>query len=103
MQVKTSRFGTVEIQPEDILLFSRGLIGFESHRHWVLLADSGIVALHTLKSGLRRIALPRPHRVTDLITGDLVSPCTAEIYINLDAPTTCVYRLEEGGTREHRD
>ncbi|HPM80140.1 MAG TPA: flagellar assembly protein FliW [Candidatus Anammoximicrobium sp.] len=50
MQVKTSRFGTVEIQPEDILLFSRGLIGFESHRHWVLLADSGNSGVAWLQS-----------------------------------------------------
>lgn len=39
MHIDTSRFGPVAITPEDILLFSRGVIGFEEHRHWVLLDD----------------------------------------------------------------
>ena len=39
MQMQTTRFGSVEIQAEDILLFPKGLIGFEEERHWVLLAD----------------------------------------------------------------
>lgn len=59
MQVNTTRFGPVEILPEDILLFSRGLIGFESHRHWVLLADGsnpGVAWLQSLTDP--RIALP---------------------------------------------
>jgi flagellar assembly factor FliW len=50
MQVETSRFGTVEIEPEDILLFSRGLFAFENHRHWVLLADAGNPAVAWLQS-----------------------------------------------------
>ncbi|MCA9221816.1 MAG: flagellar assembly protein FliW [Planctomycetales bacterium] len=36
----TSRFGSVSIEADDILVFPNGLIGFEQHRHWVLLADS---------------------------------------------------------------
>ena len=40
MQITTSRFGSVQIEIEDILRFPRGLIGFEDARHWVLLADS---------------------------------------------------------------
>jgi flagellar assembly factor FliW len=40
MQIKTSRFGTVEITPEDVLLFSNGLFAFENQRHWVLLSDA---------------------------------------------------------------
>lgn len=39
MHIQTSRFAVVQIEPEDILLFSRGLIAFEEHRHWVLLGD----------------------------------------------------------------
>ena len=50
MQANTTRFGTVEIEPQDILLFSRGLIGFESHRHWVLLADARNSAVAWLQS-----------------------------------------------------
>lgn len=50
MQMHTSRFGCVEIEPEDILLFSRGLFAFENHRHWVLLADDDNDAVAWLQS-----------------------------------------------------
>jgi len=39
MQITTSRFGEVEIQVDDIILFPNGLAGFEDHRHWVILSD----------------------------------------------------------------
>lgn len=50
MQVNTSRFGCVEIEPEDILLFSNGVLGFEDQRHWVLLADPDNAAIAWLQS-----------------------------------------------------
>jgi flagellar assembly factor FliW len=65
MQVNTTRFGTVEIQPEDILLFSRGLIGFEAHRHWVLLADarnSGVAWLQSLTEPTVAVPMVSPRR-----------------------------------------
>lgn len=40
MIIKTSRFGPMEIEADDILLFPQGLFGFEECRHWVLLADA---------------------------------------------------------------
>lgn len=40
MLIKTTRFGTIEIEADDILLFPQGLLGFEDCRHWVLLADA---------------------------------------------------------------
>jgi flagellar assembly factor FliW len=59
MQIKTSRFGMVEIMPEDILLFSRGIIGFEDHRHWVLLSDAENPAVAWLQSlSHAEVALP---------------------------------------------
>lgn len=39
MHIRTTRFGELEIDPLDVLLFPSGLIGFESSRHFVLLAD----------------------------------------------------------------
>lgn len=39
MHIYTTRFGAVQIDSDDILLFPNGLIGFEDIRHWVLLAD----------------------------------------------------------------
>jgi flagellar assembly factor FliW len=59
MQINTSRFGAIEIEPEDILLFSRGLFAFENHRHWVLLSDDcndGVAWLQSLNDP--EVALP---------------------------------------------
>ena len=50
MQMQTSRFGLVEIEAEDILLFPSGLIGYEDKRHWVLLADADNEAVGWLQS-----------------------------------------------------
>ena len=40
MQIGTSRFGNVEIEVDDVLLFPSGVVGYEECRHWVLLGDS---------------------------------------------------------------
>ncbi len=61
----------------------------------VVMADSSLLALHTLKSGPRRLALPGPKRVTDLITGNLVSECTEEIQFDAKAPQTVFFLLED--------
>jgi hypothetical protein len=45
----------------------------------VVMADTSLLALHSLKSGPRRLLLPGPRRVTDLISGQLVSERTTEI------------------------
>jgi flagellar assembly factor FliW len=39
MLIQTSRFGPIEIEADDLLLFSQGIIGFPRLYHWVLLAD----------------------------------------------------------------
>ena len=39
MQIKTTRFGGLEIEAEDVIRFPAGLLGLEDCRHWVLLAD----------------------------------------------------------------
>ncbi|MEX2175120.1 MAG: flagellar assembly protein FliW [Pirellulaceae bacterium] len=59
MQIITSRFGPVEIDIEDILLFPHGVIAFEACRHWVLLADDQNDSLGWLQSVTDcEIALP---------------------------------------------
>jgi flagellar assembly factor FliW len=50
MQVETTRFGSVGIEADDILLFPGGLIGFEQNRHWVLLGDADNPAVGWLQS-----------------------------------------------------
>ncbi len=65
MIIDTSRFGPVECQAEDVLTFPHGLIGMESCREWVLLADSENNALGWLQSAERRdlaLAVVSPRR-----------------------------------------
>lgn len=40
MQVWTTRFGTIDIDPDDVVEFERGLFGFESVHRYVLLGFS---------------------------------------------------------------
>ena len=69
MKIHTTRFGAIEIEPDDILFFRNGLLGFEDCRHWVLLADADNTAIAWLQSMQHsEIALPvvSPRRfVTD--------------------------------------
>lgn len=59
MQIPTTRFGSVDIEPDDILLFSGGIYGYEDCRHWVLLADADNDAVAWLQSLSRPdVALP---------------------------------------------
>ena len=60
----------------------------------VLVADSSIVALHSLQSGKKKIALPAPFRVRDVVTGeDYARTPTNEITFDLKAPETRVFQL----------
>ncbi|HTQ38762.1 MAG TPA: flagellar assembly protein FliW [Pirellulales bacterium] len=52
MKIDTSRFGYVEIEPNDLLHFPAGLLGLENCRHWVLLADAENDALGWLQNSL---------------------------------------------------
>ncbi len=59
MKIHTSRFGTVDIQPDDILFFRNGLLGFEDCQHWVILADAGNTAVAWMQSmQMPDVALP---------------------------------------------
>lgn len=40
MDIKTTRFGMLAIEADDILTFPAGMFGLESCRQWVLLADA---------------------------------------------------------------
>ncbi|MGI9455767.1 MAG: flagellar assembly protein FliW [Aeoliella sp.] len=50
MYVMTTRFGNVPIEESDVLAFDQGMIGMETCRRWVLLADAGNNALAWLQS-----------------------------------------------------
>ena len=40
MEIRTSRFGDVEIEPADVVFFPTGMLGLGDCLQWVLLADS---------------------------------------------------------------
>ena len=50
MQISTTRFGTLTISDGDAITFPQGLIGMESCRRWMLLADARTPALGWLQS-----------------------------------------------------
>ena len=50
MDVLTTRFGTLSVNPQDELLFESGLIGLEHCRRWVVLSDTSNPALGWLQS-----------------------------------------------------
>jgi flagellar assembly factor FliW len=50
IEILTSRFGPIEIEPGDVIWFPVGLSGLDGCRHWVLLADAQNAGLGWLQS-----------------------------------------------------
>jgi len=50
MELPTTRFGPVEVEPDDVICFPEGLLGLEECRDWVLLADADNDALAWMQS-----------------------------------------------------
>jgi flagellar assembly factor FliW len=69
MLLETSRFGTVQIEVDDILLFPNGVFAFSHLRHWVLLADAENEAvgwLHSVSDPQVAMAVVSPRRFVPL-------------------------------------
>ncbi|HQU41433.1 MAG TPA: flagellar assembly protein FliW [Pirellulales bacterium] len=65
MQIRTTRFGSLELEPGDTIQFPGGLLGLEDCRQWVLLADAQNGALGWLQSTTRpdlALAVVSPRR-----------------------------------------
>ena len=65
MDVITTRFGILTVQPQDELLFERGLIGLEDCRRWAVLTDSENPALgwlHSVEHGHVALGVVSPRR-----------------------------------------
>jgi flagellar assembly factor FliW len=65
MQIQTTRFGFLEMEPDAILTFPCGVLGLEDCRQWVLLADAHNEALAWLQSVSRpdiALAVVSPRR-----------------------------------------
>ncbi|MGD9724192.1 MAG: flagellar assembly protein FliW [Pirellulales bacterium] len=50
MELHTTRFGTVSVEPNDVILFPTGLLGLDDCQHWVLLVDAQNESLGWLQS-----------------------------------------------------
>jgi flagellar assembly factor FliW len=110
MNVSTTRFGSIAIEEDDVLTFVDGLIGMESCRRWVLLADAQnnalawmqcldrpdvalavisprrFVADYQVRVSLRDLqplALDEPSRAQVLV---IVSQVGEQLAVNLKAP-----------------
>lgn len=65
MAIQTTRFGTVDILPEDVLRFPEGLLGLSECREWVLLADlqnEAVAWLQSLERPEVALAVVSPRR-----------------------------------------
>jgi flagellar assembly factor FliW len=65
MEIRTTRFGAVAIEPDDVISFPSGLWGLEDCVRWVLLADAEHDALGWLQSVTRpeiALAVVSPRR-----------------------------------------
>ncbi len=65
MQIRTTRFGPLDIEADDVIQFPAGLLGMEDCRAWVLLADAQNDALGWLQSTTRpevALAVVSPRR-----------------------------------------
>ena len=50
MQISTTRFGFLTVQPEDVINFPLGILGLDDCRRWILFADGENEALAWLQS-----------------------------------------------------
>ena len=92
MRIDTQRFGTLQLQTDQLFLFPQGLIGMESLRHWALLPDfenPSVAWLQSASRGDRAIALISPRaffddyrvRVSRRELGCLHLKAGAELYV----------------------
>ncbi|MHC2069688.1 flagellar assembly protein FliW [Bremerella sp. T1] len=50
MEVQTTRFGKLDIRQDEIITFAGGLIGFDTHTKWAILADESNESVGWLQS-----------------------------------------------------
>ncbi|MFK8113609.1 MAG: flagellar assembly protein FliW [Rubripirellula sp.] len=63
MRIQTQRFGTLQLNAEQLFLFPQGLIGMETLRQWALLPDpdnDAVAWLQSASRGDRAIAVVSP-------------------------------------------
>ena len=72
MRIDTHRFGTLQLNADQLFLFPQGLIGMETLRQWALLPDpvnASVAWLQSASRGDRAIALISPRAFFDELSG----------------------------------
>ncbi|MBI2432479.1 MAG: flagellar assembly protein FliW [Candidatus Hydrogenedentes bacterium] len=85
MQLKTSRFGTIEIEPSAILTFTQPIIGFQEYRRFILLpgpADSSVHWLQSTDSGDLAFLIMDPRQVMPDYKAPLPAQELAELAVS---------------------
>ena len=59
----------------------------------IVMADCSVVAVHSIRSGEKRLRLPGTFAVTDLVTGRRMPGVTSELRFTMEAPATRVFLL----------
>mgnify|MGYP001483010618 CR=1 FL=1 len=90
----TTRFGSLTVEPHDVLTFEKGLVGLEDCRHWVVLTDSknhSLGWLQSLEQGHIALGVVSPRRFvpeyqvrvsrSDLMTLQLSTIRDAEVVV----------------------
>jgi flagellar assembly factor FliW len=65
MQIRTTRFGLLEVDPSDVIRFPSGVLGLDDCKQWVILADAFNTALGWLQCVTRpeiALAVVSPRR-----------------------------------------
>lgn len=101
MKVKTTRFGELEVNPNDIVTFSEGLLGFENlKRYFVVDPGDSTLILWLQSTEDEKVAFPiiepkifKPDYIAKLLPADLngldlESLQTAKLYSVLTIPAT---------------
>ena len=68
MRIETRRFGTLQLNTDQLFLFPQGLVGMETLRQWALLPDpqnDSVAWLQSASRGDRSIALVSPRAFFD--------------------------------------
>jgi len=92
----TSIFSAAAPLPADLIREAARYAGAHvySEENDVILASKYFLAVHSTRRGCRTIALPQVSRVTDPVTGSVISERTESLEIEVDPPQTRLFRLE---------
>jgi len=85
MQLRTTRFGTVDVADDSIITFTQPIIGFQEFRRFVLLPgpdDSAVVWLQSTESGELAFLLMNPRDVVPDYTVKLGQHELAELAVS---------------------